>query len=391
MDAIFARVFGPEARRVLTWRSSPPSRGSARSLVSLAVLLALLPGRARSSRTCSGRVIERVASARRHRRSTTAWWPRSSARSPTRCSWSGPGSAVHRLPVSARVDALHRRRALRLAACCSLALALLRGYGILLDWYATRSRACAARRDLAARVRPALRARWARSSSPSWPSSSLLQHFGVNVASLVVSLGVGSLAVGLAAQDTLANMFAGFTLMLDRPFRVGDRIQLATRRDRATCRRSACAPPSSRRADETILVVPNSLLVKERLVNLSRPTRHLATTRRGGGGLRQRPRAGEATCCAEAALRVAARGPRPRAGRSWSRGSATSAVHLRRDVLGARLRDQGLARSEVARGGPRRPGRGRHRDRPLPRGRRATAAGERAPGGIGRWPRHAST
>jgi small-conductance mechanosensitive channel len=38
----------------------------------------------------------------------------------------------------------------------------------------------------------------------------------VDVNSLVVSLGVGSLAVGLAAQDTLANMFAGFTLMLDR-------------------------------------------------------------------------------------------------------------------------------------------------------------------------------
>ena len=40
----------------------------------------------------------------------------------------------------------------------------------------------------------------------------ILKHFGQDFSSLVVSLGVGSLAVGLAAQDTLANMFAGITL-----------------------------------------------------------------------------------------------------------------------------------------------------------------------------------
>ena len=104
----------------------------------------------------------------------------------------------------------------------------------------------------------------------------VLQHFGVNVASLVVSLGVGSLAVGLAAQDTLSNMFAGFTLMIDRPFRVGDRIQLASGEtgdvDSIGMRSTLIKTP-----EETILVVPNSLLVKERLVNLSRPTRHLTT------------------------------------------------------------------------------------------------------------------
>lgn len=57
---------------------------------------------------------------------------------------------------------------------------------------------------------------------------SLLVLAGAYVAALVISLGVGSLAVGLAAQDTLANMFAGFTLMLDRPFRIGDRIALSS-------------------------------------------------------------------------------------------------------------------------------------------------------------------
>jgi MscS family membrane protein len=98
----------------------------------------------------------------------------------------------------------------------------------------------------------------------------------VNVASLVVSLGVGSLAVGLAAQDTLANMFAGFTLLLDRPFRVGERIQLASG-DSGDVQRIGIRATVIKTGDDTMLIVPNSLLVKERLVNQSRPTRHLAT------------------------------------------------------------------------------------------------------------------
>src|SRR5439155_1897850 len=54
------------------------------------------------------------------------------------------------------------------------------------------------------------------------------KHFGKDVTSLVAALGVGSLAIGLAAQQTLGNMIAGFTLLVDRPFRPGDRIKLAS-------------------------------------------------------------------------------------------------------------------------------------------------------------------
>lgn len=55
----------------------------------------------------------------------------------------------------------------------------------------------------------------------------ILKHFNYDVFSLVTALGIGSLAIGMAAKDTLAHMISGFTLMLDRPFRIGDRIQLA--------------------------------------------------------------------------------------------------------------------------------------------------------------------
>lgn len=102
----------------------------------------------------------------------------------------------------------------------------------------------------------------------------VFQHFQVNLGSLVISLGVGSLAVGLAAQDTLANMIAGFTLILDRPFRIGDRVALASG-EVGDVEAIGMRATRIRTVDETVLVVPNSVLVKERLINRSQPTRHI--------------------------------------------------------------------------------------------------------------------
>lgn len=53
-----------------------------------------------------------------------------------------------------------------------------------------------------------------------------LNNVGVNVATLIAGLGIGGLAFALAAQDTIKNIFGGFTIFTDRPFRIGDRIKV---------------------------------------------------------------------------------------------------------------------------------------------------------------------
>jgi MscS family membrane protein len=186
----------------------------------------------------------------------------------------GAWVAVNRMPVSARIDALIDG-VLFASGVLLITLALARAYSILLDWYAARGPASASSSQVAREFTP-LFSKVGKVFIALVALSMLLQHFGVNVASLVVSLGVGSLAVGLAAQDTLSNMFAGFTILLDQPFRVGDRIQLASG-ETGDVQSIGMRATTIKTGDETILIVPNSLLVKERLVNQSRPTRHIAT------------------------------------------------------------------------------------------------------------------
>jgi len=53
-----------------------------------------------------------------------------------------------------------------------------------------------------------------------------LDNIGVNITAAIASLSIGGLAVGLAAQDTLANLFGGISIFLDKPFQIGDRVQV---------------------------------------------------------------------------------------------------------------------------------------------------------------------
>src|SRR5450631_1854039 len=98
----------------------------------------------------------------------------------------------------------------------------------------------------------------------------ILKHFNYDIFSVVTALGIGSLAIGLAAKDTLANMISGFTLMLDQPFRIGDRIQLAGGQigDVADI---GLRSTKIKTPDNQLLIIPNSDLCNTMLINQAFP------------------------------------------------------------------------------------------------------------------------
>ena len=99
----------------------------------------------------------------------------------------------------------------------------------------------------------------------------VLDHYGVNIGSFLISLGVGSLAVALAAQETVANMIAGFVILIDQPFRVGDRVKLPSGEE-GNVYEIGLRSTRILNFDKNLLIVPNSELVKNRITNFSVPS-----------------------------------------------------------------------------------------------------------------------
>ncbi|MDZ4723010.1 MAG: mechanosensitive ion channel family protein [candidate division Zixibacteria bacterium] len=102
-------------------------------------------------------------------------------------------------------------------------------------------------------------------------SLTILDYFHVDVKGLVAVLGIGSLAIALASQETVANMIGAFVIMIDRPFRIGDRIKRA---DGTVCVVQQIGMRSTRMLtfDNSLIIIPNAELMKSTIHNLSYPT-----------------------------------------------------------------------------------------------------------------------
>ena len=96
----------------------------------------------------------------------------------------------------------------------------------------------------------------------------LLTVFGINPSSLIAGLGVGSAVVALAAQDFVKNLISGFSIMADKPFLVGDWIEVGL--NQGTVLEISFRCTKIQTSDNTVVTIQNSLFTTENVVNWSR-------------------------------------------------------------------------------------------------------------------------
>lgn len=101
-----------------------------------------------------------------------------------------------------------------------------------------------------------------------------LNNAGYDVGALLAGIGIGGLALAMAAKDTLANIFGGVTVFADKPFRVGDRIRLNGYD--GTVEEVGLRSTRIRTSEGPRLVVPNTKFTDSILENVSQePSRRV--------------------------------------------------------------------------------------------------------------------
>lgn len=95
----------------------------------------------------------------------------------------------------------------------------------------------------------------------------MFNQFGINLLPILGGLGVVGLAVGFAAQDILANFISGITMLLDRPFRIGDWIRTDSKEGQVTG--LTLRTTRIRTRDNEYISIPNKELAGSVVTNLS--------------------------------------------------------------------------------------------------------------------------
>ena len=85
--------------------------------------------------------------------------------------------------------------------------------------------------------------------------------------SLLAGLGLGGLAVALAAQDTVSNLFGSITILFDKPFKIGDQIKVLD--IEGAIEEIGFRSTRIRSLNNSLVTIPNSIIAKEKIENLT--------------------------------------------------------------------------------------------------------------------------
>ena len=103
----------------------------------------------------------------------------------------------------------------------------------------------------------------------------VLQYYGISIAPILTAMGVGGMAVALALQETLANIFAGLHLILSKQLRLDDYIKLSTgeegRVTDITWRFTTIVPAGG----GNMIVIPNQKIASSNITNYSMPRKDI--------------------------------------------------------------------------------------------------------------------
>jgi small-conductance mechanosensitive channel len=103
----------------------------------------------------------------------------------------------------------------------------------------------------------------------------ILSILGISITPLLTALGVGGLAVALALQDTLANLFAGIHILMEKSLRVGDFIKLETGQE-GYVEDITWRTTRVRMLPNNIVVIPNSKLSQSVVTNYYLPEKRMS-------------------------------------------------------------------------------------------------------------------
>lgn len=99
----------------------------------------------------------------------------------------------------------------------------------------------------------------------------LLEFFGISITAVTAVLGLGGLALSLAAQDTIADFISGIIILIDQPFRIGDRIEIDKVSTWGDVIEIGMRSTKIRTRDNRLVIIPNSTIGTSAVVNYSFP------------------------------------------------------------------------------------------------------------------------